>query len=881
MTSMRAAVLAATMLSASWGAAAEQIMTVDPVPSVSTVYALTHARLVVRPGEVLEDSVLLIRDGVIVSVGAKTKIPSDARVLDLQGRTVFAGFIDANSDYGQKDIVAPQEPVLAELRGLTIDMSALMKPDPVAADGLRKLGFTSVVSQPRHGVFRGGAMVLTTEDAARLSEVVVAGQVAQSIAFEINPKASEVYPVSPFGSSALIRQTLLDAQWQIDYTAWQKKHRDASAWTSRPELSALEPLLAGRVPVIVQATSDLDFSRAWQLGNEFKLKWLVNGNGYEYRYVQQLKAHQARLIVPLTWPEAPVVANEDQALDVALADLEHWEWAPFNARVLAEAGVPFALTANGLKQPAKEFWSRVRLAVARGLDEQAALAALTEVPARMFGVDGSLGSLKAGRRAQFVVADASLFRSDSARIHEVWVDGHRHVLGDAAAAQAAGAPSAPEPPLPGVLRFPAGEYGRTSLPEQPQAVIVRGATVWTQGPQGRVSNADVLIERGRIKAVGQGLKAPSTATVIDGTGLHVTPGIIDSHSHIAQNRGSVYGEGSDSITAEVSTQDALNPVDMSIYRQLSDGVTAVLLLQGSANPINGQSQAIKLRWGSDAEGLKIAGAPPSMKLALGENAKQSNWGMGKRYPLTRMGVEASVRESFVQARAYAVRMANAKGVPQRRDLRLEAVNEILSGHSTMHVHSYTQSELLAFMRLCREYGVKPVFHHISEGYKVADEMAAMGAGASAFLDYWGYKMESDDATTYNAAMMTKRGVVVSLSSDTTGSGSVPRLNLDAGYTVGFGGLTETQALDLVTINPAKQMGVAGRIGSLEPGKDADFVIWSDNPLSPRAIALQTWIEGRRYFDRDSDHQERARIESERARLIALVRQGSRATKVAP
>ncbi len=484
----------------------------------------------------------------------------------------------------------------------------------------------------------------------------------------------------------------------------------------------------------MQTTSALDFDRAWNLATEFKLSWLVNGNGYEYRVAQQLHAQKAQVIVPLNWPQAPAVVTEDEALNVSLADLEHWEWAPFNARVLSEAGVPFALTSNGLKEPAKEFWKRVRDAVAHGLDENVALAALTETPARMLGVSDSLGSLKAGRRAQFVVADADLFKSDTARIQEVWVDGHRHVLDATAAgvsrrieatttngsvASSGVSASTVKPPLPGALRFPAGEYGRLAPPEQPQFVLVRGATVWTQGPQGRLSNADLLIERGRVKAVGQGLKAPAGAMLIEGAGLHVSPGIVDSHSHIAQNRGAVYGEGSESVTAEVRTQDALNPTDISIYRQLSDGVTAVLLLQGSANPINGQSQAIKLRWGSDAEGLKIAGAPPSMKLALGENPKQSNWGMGKRYPLTQMGVEESVHEAFVQARAYSARLANTKGAPQRRDLRLEAVAEILSGRRTMHVHSYRQSELLSFMRLCRgvrrEAGIPPRLRGLQGG----------------------------------------------------------------------------------------------------------------------------------------------------------------------
>lgn len=863
--------LAATMLSVSWGAAADQIMTVDPVPGVSTVYALTHAHLVVRPGEVLEDSVLLVRDGVIVSVGTKTRIPSDARVLDLQGRTVFAGFIDAHTDYGQKGISAPKDE-FSKVRSEDALLRQL-KPDAAAADSFRQLGFTSVVSQPRYGVFRGQAAVLTTATTERLREAIVAPAVAQSVAFETNAKASEQYPVFSGGATALLRQTFLDAHWQSDYLAWQSKHKNAKPLEVQPELSALQPALAGRQLVMFDSTDELDLERAWRIANEFKLNWVVNGTGYEYRYAQQLKRLGTRVIVPLNYPSAPAVGNDDDARKVPLGELEHWEWAPFNARVLAETGVPFAFTATGLKNPSREFWQQVRDAVAHGLDEQAALAALTVIPAQMLGLDDRLGSLKAGYRAQLVVADADLFRARDAKIYEVWVDGQRQVLSETTPARQLSAVVA-KPPLPGVLRYPAGEYGRVSLPEQPQSVLIKGATVWTQGAQGRVTDADLLVERGRVKAVGRNLQAPASAAQIDGKGLHVTPGLVDSHSHIALNRGNLYGEGSDSVTSEVANSDILKPTDITIYRQLTDGVTSALLLQGSANPINGQSQAIKLRWGSDGEGLKIAGAPPSMKLALGENSKQAAWGMGKRFPLTRMGVQESVHQAFEDARAYMARLADKNGPPVRRDLRLEATAEILAGKSTMHIHSYRQSEVSAFIQLSRQYGVKPVFHHIAEGYKVADEMAAAGAGASAFVDYWGTKLEADEFTIYNPAMMVKQGVLVSLSSDSTAN-TVPRLNLDAAYTVGYGGLSETEALGLVTLNPAKQMGVSDMIGSLEPGKDADFVVWSDNPLSPRAIALQTWIDGRRYFDRDDDKREHARIASERARLIARIRQGGR------
>lgn len=872
----RASTLVVLVMSMGGTVGAAPTFVSDPAPP-APVYALTHARLVTKPGHVIDDGVIVLRDGRIAAVGTGVKIPADARVLDLQGRTVFAGFIDANTSYGQREPAPAKDEVLR----IVPQQRLADKLQPVAGDAqvLRGLGFTSVVSQPRYGAFRGQAAVVSTSDEQHLRDVLIEPAVAQTLAFDRNAKDSERYPVFPAGATALLRQTFMDAQWHLQYLDWQRRHRASPSLGEQLELASLEPALRGRQPVLFDATDEHDLERAWRVAAEFKLRWLVNGTGYEYRQVASLKQRGARVILPLNWTQAPKVGTDEEAEKVSLAELEHWQWAPFNPRMLAEAGVPFALTTKGLKEPGSQFWKQVRDAVAHGLDEQVALAALTQIPAELLSIGDRVGSLAPGYRAQLVVADADLFSSAQARIYDVWVDGRRYQLADAPlvdvknkTAVAKTNTAAVKPPLPGELRYPAGEYGRLGLPRQPQAVLITGATVWTQGPQGRIESADVLIERGRIRAVGQGLQAPASAERIDGRGLHVTPGIIDSHSHIALNRDGMFTESSDHITSEVGNADILLPDDIAIYRQLSDGVTSALLLQGSANPINGQSQTIKLRWGADAEGLKLAGAPPSMKFALGENSKQSNWGTQQRFPLTRMGIQESLREAFAQAQAYAARVPLKNGPPLRRDLRMEATAAIIAGKSTMHVHSYRQSEVAAFLELCGEYAIKPVFHHITEGYKMADEMAAAGAGASAFIDYWGIKMEAEDATIYNAAAMVHRGVLVSLSSDSTGGWMPPRLNLDAAYSVGYGGLSETEALNLVTINSARQMGVSEHIGSLEAGKDADFVIWSDNPLSPRAIAQQTWIDGRRYFDREEDRRERERIAARRAQLIGLIRQ---------
>lgn len=421
-------------------------------------------------------------------------------------------------------------------------------------------------------------------------------------------------------------------------------------------------------------------------------------------------------------------------------------------------------------------------------------------------------------------------------------------------------------PIPAYHGYPAGEYGRAGLPVQPAVVMVRGATVWTNADDGVLAKADVLVKQGRIAAIGTTLATPRDAVVIDGTGKHLTPGIIDAHSHIAVARN--VNEPSHAVTTEVRIADTLDPTDIDLYRQLAGGVTVANLLHGSANPMGGQSAVIKLRWGANADGLLLAGAKPSVKFALGENVKQAGWGDAfvTRYPQTRMGVEQIMREHFNAARDYAAQRSGKDGENLRRDLRLEALAEVLGGERFIHIHAYRQDEILMFARLAKEYGL-PVatFQHVLEGYKVADVIAELGAGGSTFADWWGYKMEVIDGIPQNGALMTRAGVLTSFNSDS--SEMARRLNMEAAKAMRYGGLDEQEALKLVTLNPALQLRIADRVGAIKPGLDADFVLWSGHPLSNYARAEQTWIEGRKYFDRDEDRVAQMRIVSERERLI--------------
>lgn len=413
----------------------------------------------------------------------------------------------------------------------------------------------------------------------------------------------------------------------------------------------------------------------------------------------------------------------------------------------------------------------------------------------------------------------------------------------------------------GTLIYPFTSFGLATAPVQ-ESVLLRNATVWTNEKDGILQNADVLLENGKIKAVGKGLAAGS-AKVIDATGKHITPGIIDEHSHIAITGG--VNEGAQSNSAEVRVADVVNPEDVNIYRQLAGGVTTSHLLHGSANPIGGQSQLIKLRWGKNAEELKFAGSDGFIKFALGENVKQSNFGSGMRFPVTRMGVEQVFVDDFTRAKEYKKALA-AKGSYTRRDLELDALVEILDNQRFITCHSYVQSEINMLIHVADSLGFKiNTFTHILEGYKVADKMKAHGIAASTFSDWWAYKMEVAEAIPYNGAIMHNVGITTAFNSDD--AEMARRLNQEAGKAVLYGGLPEEEALKLVTLNPARMLHIDSKVGSLKPGKDADVVVWSANPLSIYAKAERTFVDGVAYWDMERDEKVRADQQTEKARII--------------
>lgn len=416
--------------------------------------------------------------------------------------------------------------------------------------------------------------------------------------------------------------------------------------------------------------------------------------------------------------------------------------------------------------------------------------------------------------------------------------------------------------LRAVLLF-AASAAAFSATARAETIAIRGGTIITVGPQGTIANGTVLVRDGRIAAVGQDVAVPAGARVIDATGRYVIPGIIDAHSHTAIEDG--VNECTNAVTAEVRIADVLDQHDVNIYRELAGGVTTANVLHGSCNPIGGQNAVIKLRWGKRPEDLIFEGAPRGVKFALGENVKRSNFRVPGtvRFPATRMGVEAVLRDAFRRAQDYKrewedydrlVQAAGAKGarpLAPRKDLELDELRDILDGKVYVHAHCYRADEILMLIRIADEFGFKVrTFQHVLEGYKVASEIARHGAGASTFADFWAYKMEAYDAIPYNAAIMAAHGVNVSINSDS--DERARRLYWDAAKVVKYGGVSELEALKMVTLNPAWQLGIDKRVGSLEPGKDADIAIFSAHPFDPATRVEMTLVDGIVYFDRAKD-----------------------------
>jgi len=415
---------------------------------------------------------------------------------------------------------------------------------------------------------------------------------------------------------------------------------------------------------------------------------------------------------------------------------------------------------------------------------------------------------------------------------------------------------------------------KVDIPPAGTLVAITNATIITAS-HGTIENGTIIIRNGKIAAVGKDLAVPSGAQVIDGKGKFVMPGIIDAHSHSAAE---AINEGSRSNTAMVRIQDVLREDAIGLYRSLAGGVTTLNILHGSANTVGGQNAVVKIRWGLPADSLLFAGAPPGIKFALGENVRQTNVaqipGRTPRYPRTRMGQEELLREVFTRAQEYqaewkayeeAKRQRGkeakmAEPLPPKRDLQLDAMVEILEGKRLVHAHSYRSDEILMLLKVAKDFNFRIAsLQHVLEGYKIADEIAAAGTGASTFADNWAYKLEAFDAIPFNAALMAERGVKVSINSDS--DERARRLYQEAAKAMKYGGASEEEAIRMITLNPAWQLGVDKLTGSIDVGKDADIAIFNGHPFAPASRVEMTLIDGRVFFDRNKAPTLEALIEA--------------------
>ncbi|MHC5210017.1 MAG: amidohydrolase family protein [Planctomycetota bacterium] len=543
--------------------------------------------------------------------------------------------------------------------------------------------------------------------------------------------------------------------------------------------------------------------------------------------------------------------------------------------LLVEAGVVVASGSSG--RSAKDLLESLTVAREKGgLSEEAALAMLTRDAYAVYGLDSADAELRAGAPA-FLTAWSDAPLGEESEVRALVVDGMLFDLRtpndlaaepdaeedeqetdaetDADESDGLDDASGTDGPDADVLEWPVElDADREPALRTGGNVLVRGATILTAS-HGTLSDTDMLVCDGRIVELGVGLQVPDGVHVVEAAGMFLIPGIIDCHSHTAIRGG--INEWTRVVTPEVSIEDEVDPDDVNIYRALAGGVTSARLLHGSANAIGGRHEVIKMRWGKTAPEMVFEGAPRGVKFALGENPRQSNYGGGGRFPRTRMGVEAVLRRSFEAARDYADEWAlhesrvdaGESPIPPRRDLRLEALSGILDGSIQVHSHCYQADEMLMLIRIAEDYGFRvATLQHVLEGYKVAAEIAAHGAGGSTFVDWWGYKFEAYDATPYCAALMNEAGVLMSVNSDS--DEHLRRLYLEAAKTVKYGGVADEEALRMVTLNPAIQLGIDERVGSIDVGKDADFALFSRHPFDVGTQCLMTFVDGELYFERD-------------------------------
>lgn len=859
------------------------IVSAQPDPDLQpSAYAIRGATVVVEPGRMQENATVVIRDGLIEAItGADVAPPPDALIIDGTGKMLYPGLVDALSVRGydeslRRSVTGPAEdfnysstPSIAtrpdHRKGLMPDFTVrtALTESESDVEPWRELGFTTRLVAPEGDIISGQSTLVSLNGRPPRSSVL-RSPVAMHFAFD--RVSGGDYPRALMGIIAHTRQILLDAgHYERLWDDYDRRGQVGQRPPNDPALEALIPVLAGALPAIIEADTADEIHQALDFAEEHRLRLIILGGREAWKVVDRLKITSTPVILRLDFTEED--DDEEELPRRVREDREREREEEHGcAWILHQNGIRFAFSTDGIggDKAWEKFRDNLLQAIEAGLPADVALAALTRNPAQLFGLSQHLGAIEPGRPANLVLTDGDLF-TEKTQVAIVFADGIRFEYEidektneepkdegdepkDEKEDEKPDEPKEPDNEKPEVAtelesdRVPAIQTGGD--------VLIRGATVLTVSEQGTLAQTDMLVRDGKIAAIGQDLPAPANIRVIDATGMFVMPGIIDTHSHFGI-RGGV-NEFSLSVVPEVRVRDVIESDDIAAYRSLAGGVTTARLLHGSANVIGGQDAVIKLKYGRSANEMLLAEAPRGVKFALGENVKRTDG----RFPNSRLGVEAVLIRAFSEAQSYEAEweryrqsLTSARPLPEpRRDLRLEALADVLAGDLRVHCHCYRADEILMLLQVADRFGFQvKSLQHVLEGYKIAPEIAAHGASCSLFSDWWAYKIEAFDAIPYAAALVNEAGGKVCLKSDSTEL--VRHLYQEAAKLVKYGGMSELDALKTITLNAAEQLGLQDRIGSIEVGKDADVAIFNGHPLNAYARCEMTLVEGEVFFQR--------------------------------
>ncbi|MFP6584309.1 MAG: amidohydrolase family protein [Candidatus Hydrogenedentota bacterium] len=875
--------------------------------SFDTPIAITGVTASPDPNSTIENATIIIHHGRITAIGNQSDLPRNARVISASGLYAYPGFIDAATHLGIKDkkpsddkldlVKEDEYPVnqgprthMQQANRLGVwphlGVSDFYKQDDDAMDAYRAAGFTTALVTPHPDIMTGAGDVIQLSGSP-LRSATLASRITQILGFgdfeDISYSDGRAYPGSKMGSVAMLRQLYMDAEW---YRARNDLYVQQPNLLERPPidpvLDAMQPLLDRDQMWIFSVDTPNEIHHALDLALEFNQRIAILGGKEAWKVADRLARENVPVIVSLDFDEKPKLApkpskgnktyttvswtpefEKDFLEPKAVREdrVRLWEEQVNNLHALQAAGVQVAITGRDQKKPDK-LMEQIEKALELELSPKELLEALTRTPARILGLDDQIGTLTPGKLANITLLTAPLGEEDS-QVRHVFIDGEQFTFqtngdkeddeSDDEKADEEGEDEESEDTEAVDVHSWSAEFAsdrKIELQTNRNILLQNATVVPVTGPI--QYDTDILIRNGKIRAIGTDILPRAVrdgVTMIDLTGYWIMPGIIDPHSHIAVTG---INEWTQSISSEVRQADVVDHTALSIYNALAGGVTTIHTMHGSANSMGGQNAVLKLKYMTSPRDMLVTSGPRIVKFALGENVTRGR--PIPRFPNSRMGVESVFRHAFNEAIKYNAEWAAYEegfsqgkilGIP-RRDLRLDAISDILAGNIWVHSHCYRGDEMLRLLNVAQDYGFRiATLQHVLEGYRVAPEMYNHGVGGSTFADWWSYKKEAFDAIPYNAAMMMKEGIVTSLNSDS--SDDIRHLNLEAGKTMRYGGLSAEDAIKLITINPAIQIGLDSRIGSIEVGKDGDLAVFTGHPLDTHSKNMMTIIEGDIFF----------------------------------